>query len=130
MPTMVMNRNWTVATTSGHCIGFKKDEPVHVPQDLKVIQSCLQYGAKFVDEKDESILEPADTVTNMPRTPSERRDRILALMGEMKENQAEHRLHFTGSGRPAVKYMATALGFDITAGEIEDLWNQVLHPAE
>lgn len=127
MPQMVMNRNWTVRTLTGHTIAFEKGKKTHVPPDFKVIEECRRFGAEFVDEKDDIVPSDGPVVTPLPRTPAERRAKILQLFAEMKDNQSEHRNHFTAAGRPAVRYVNTALGFDIGAPEIEDLWNELLN---
>ena len=102
MPLMKMPRNWTVRTTSGHTIRFRKGVEVNVPDDFPVIEECRKYGA-------------------------ERRTRILTLLGEMRDNQAEHRNHFTAASMPSIRYLQTALGFDVRADEIKDLWTSLVY---
>jgi len=131
MPTMVMNRNWTVRSTRGHTLRFRKDEPINVPDDYKVIEECQRYGALYADpEAAPALPDEGAQVTNLPKTPNERRSRIEALMSEMKEFQEEHRNHFTAAGRPNAKYVQATLGFDVSAAEVEELWNGLIFKSE
>lgn len=127
MPIMIMPRDWTVRTRSGHTIQFKKDQPKSVPEDFLIIEECRRYGAECADPAANiALADEGPTVTDLPKTPLERRQRVLALFQEMKAHQEEHRNHFTATGKPSVRYAQTALGFDIASREVDDLWTQVL----
>lgn len=129
MPLMKMPRNWTVRTTSGHVIRFRKNVEVNVPDDFAVIEECRKFAAEYVDASEEQPLpdEEALGFTPVPKTPAERRTRILTLLGEMKDNQAEHRNHFTAASLPSIRYLQSALGFDVRADEIKDLWTSLVY---
>jgi len=124
-----MPRNWTVTTTRGHCIRFEKDVPTFVPDDMKVIEECKKYGASYVNADEQPELpDQHPIVTGLPKSAEEKEARIRALFEEMKAHQSEHRHHFTGQGRPQVKYVNETMGFDVNAAEIERLWNKVVFP--
>ena len=59
-------RDKTVASTSGHTIGFKKGEPTHVPPEA--IKDVISAGGVPEDEefdpdpKPEGVIEPSDPV--------------------------------------------------------------------
>ena len=128
MPMMQMPRNWTVRTASGHTLKFEKATPLYVPDDMLVLDACLAAGAEYVDKEQAAPRPDEGIVTNLPKTTQERTDRINALMREMAANQPEHRQHFTAYGRPSAKYAASALGFDVSAREIEVLWGEITTP--
>ena len=129
MPMMTMPRNWTVRTTSGPVIRFRKNEPVHVPNDGYVIEECRKYGAEYVNAAEQVLPDEDAPVTNLPETPEERKKRIRALCREMIKRPLEHRNHFTARNQPSAKYMSNALGFDVSAKEIDVIWSELNKPA-
>jgi hypothetical protein len=129
MPMMQMPRAWTVRTKSGHTIKFKKDTPVYVPDDYRVIEACQAAGA--MPTSDSAPIERPDENTptsNVPKTSTERLDRINAVLKEMAAHQGEHRQNFTAYGRPNTKYVSQRVGVDVSAKEVESLWNQLVNP--
>jgi hypothetical protein len=119
-----MPRNFTVRTTTGHTVRFKKDEVVLVPDNLKVVEECQKYGAMYASPQDAPDL-PDDTPlpTTLPKSPLERRARIKVVLREIYNNQEQFRSHFTAAGRPHLKFVQGRVGFDISASEVEELWN-------
>jgi hypothetical protein len=132
MPTMQMPRNFTVRTRSGHTLVFEKGVPIHVPDDLVVIEECQRFGAAFVSPTDqEQILKEEEASRgrlDLPKTPAERRERILTLMRDMALNQENHRSHFTAANRPSARYVQSTLKFDVSAQEVEELWQTIAFP--
>ena len=130
MPQMIMPRNFTVRTIYGATIRFDKDQPATVPANPKVIGECQKYGAVFVDSKDAPTLPGEEElgITNQPRTPAERLDRLNAVLVDMKENQVSHRNHFTGGSLPRVQYVNDVLGFDVRGEEVKELWYKLVKP--
>lgn len=125
MPKMVMPRNFTVATLYGFTVVFKKGVAAQVPDHFKVIEECMKYGAEYVEEDErDAFLDPGEIQDRAPKTPQERKARILALMLDMKANDVEHREHFTAANRPAVRYVSGYLGFEVTKEEVSNLWLQ------
>lgn len=128
MPLMVMPRNWTVRSTSGHTIRFHKDVPTDVPDNMFVIDKCSNFGAEFVNEADTPVLvdEARDSdPKELPQTAAERTKRIEDLLCQMRDNQSMHRDHFTSGNRPRVQYVRDALGFDLRSEEVTELWKKV-----
>lgn len=128
MPQMVMPRNWTVRTNRGHIVRFRKGEPVNVPQDQFVIEECMKFGAEFVNKAD-MVLEDEDAPDpTAPKTPAERKQRIVTLFKDMIKNQTQYRDHFTAQGRPNTPWVANYLKIDIAAAEVEAIWTELVKP--
>lgn len=130
---MVMSRNRIVRTLSGHSIQFVKNQPVDVP-DLAV-KECFAFGASLAEGAElPSAAEAAldddlpKVLKDAPKTPAERKSKILAVMKDMMANQDRHRMNFAASGRPRARYVSDVLGFDVPAQEVEDLWKSLVQP--
>lgn len=131
---MVMHRNRVLRTLSGHTIAFEKGVAIAVP-DL-AIKECVQAGALPADglELPETVIDEIDGIDRkvLAVAPSgqEREKLIVSLFKAMQANQDNHRTHFTAAGRPRSNFVSDALGFDVSAHEIEGLWNAMLYPTE
>ena len=128
---MMMHRNRIVRTLSGHTIGFKKGEPISVPD--VAVKECLAVGAILAngEELPESVIDSDEPkVVDIPKTPQERRKRIEKLFKEMVADPEPHRTHFTASGRPRSNWVSSTLGFDVPAQEIEEVWMALINPVD
>lgn len=128
---MLMPRDRVIRTVSGHTIGFKKNQPVMVP-DIAV-RDCLKYGAMLAkgEELPEKLVEDDEPkLVDIPKTPGERRKRIEKLFKEMIADSENHRSHFTAAGRPRSNWVSDTLGFDVPAQEIEEVWSSLVNPVE
>lgn len=130
---LVMNRDRVVRTLSGHIVGFKKDVPTLVPDEA--IADCLKYGAapapgETLPEDDPLGLDETQKIVDVPKTPGERKKRILQLFNEMRAKPQDHREHFTAAGRPRSNWVSATLGFDVPAPEIEEIWTALIKPSE
>ncbi len=129
MPQMKMNRTWRVATTYGHTIMFEKGEIKFIPDDQRVIEACLAVGAEYVDAAEAPDLpDMADGKPAAPLTGAQRKEKVFTLFREMVGNQAAHRENFTAFGRPSAKFVASTLGIDISAKEVEEFWTEFQAP--
>lgn len=131
---LIMHRNRVIRTLSGHSIQFVKGEPVSVPDTA--IKECVALGAVFakgseVPEAAVALLEDVPPkLQDVPKTPAERKKRILGLFREMIANQEAHRTHFAASGRPRARYVSDILNFDVPTQEIEEHWTALISPNE
>lgn len=123
MPQMKMNRNRTVATTRGHTVRFTRGELTHVPDDAQVIELCKAAGAEYADPAQAPDLpDRPEATTPSALTSAQRKEKVFTLFQEMTASPTVHREHFTAFGRPSAKYVATTLGIDISAKEVEEFW--------
>lgn len=115
---LVMNRNITVRSLSGHAIAFKKDEPVHVPPEM--VEECMGKGAvpaegEKLPKKEENTKPPE------PIGPA-RKKRIFEIFEEMETDNK--RGEFAASGIPNAKPVKLRFGYEIDAAEIKQLWHE------
>lgn len=118
MPYMTMQRNFTVNTLKGHTIGFVKGEPVWVPPT--VIEECMTFGALPV----EGEVIPTQEEDGKPAAPQGqvREETIMkAITAMVKANQ---RNDFGASGRPKVRAIEKAVGFDTDERERDMIWEK------
>jgi hypothetical protein len=135
MPLMTMHRNWTVSSTRGHTIQFKKNEPVYVPGDINVIELCRQYGAEYADAADADVHEGEDQAAlekrkefSAPKSAAERNERVMRILRAMHASPDQFRERFTATGRPNARFVQSEVGFDVSPQEVEQLWNRLVHP--
>jgi len=118
-------RNLTVSSVSGHSIAFKKNEPTYVPKSMH--HEVLAIGAQPADAKVEDI-EFDDQAKGpekvAPVDPAERNELIKMALADIKTRNV--RDEFTATGKPKAKVVATALGFEVAAREIDELWLALL----
>lgn len=111
----IMPRDRTVATTKGHCIGFKKGVPTFVPYGC--YDEVQAAGAVPEDEL------PDDTAKAVQDPQGAERDSLIAMALEeviLKNNPKD----FTAAGMPHVKVLETKLGFNIDAYERDAAWTK------
>ena len=129
MPMMKMNRNYRVATKTGHIIRFKKGEETPVPNNGVVIEECQKFVAEFCDSTEAQDREDlVERIAKSVPTPKEKEEAIKGLMQKMLDNQEAYREHFTAANRPSQKYISSKLDINITAQEVTDAWNELTKP--
>lgn len=112
-----LNRNHVLATTSGHSIEFKKDEPTHVPPHLyREVQAIGALPEEDLPEDD----GPKD---DSPASPEERAKAIQDAMVEIVERGV--REDFTATGAPHTKALGRILGWAVTSQERDIQWAEV-----
>lgn len=117
---MKLNRNYTLRSTLGHMLTFKKDVPMPIPQIM--VYACAQIGAERVDGK-EVFVEPEAPKSN-PVDPGQRLNEVLAAFdGIVEKNDSRD---FTASGIPKVSVMSKAVGYAIDRTEVMKAWEQRL----
>lgn len=117
MPTLTLNRDYTLTTDKGHVIKFEKDKPTHVPQI--VYADAIAIGALPSDGSDANVIEEAQ-VSKAPVDPAERQPLILmAIEDIVARNERED---FTAAGSPTVEAVSKVVEFKVRATEIAQAW--------
>lgn len=131
MPTMMMHRNWTVRTTSGHTIKFVKLKNTHVPDDPMVIELCRMQGGEFVDSAEDTFVDADEMEPKAPSAPQgkKRHDALWGLFKTMKTNQKDHRLNFNAASVPTSEFCSKELGFLVPQQELNAAWRIFSRPA-
>lgn len=115
---MVLNRNYTMATTLGHTIQFKRNTPTHVPPQLR--SQAIAIGAVPADGSDPDVLQDEVQANAAPIDPTERVTAVrTAIETLVRRNE---RLDFTAAGIPTVAAVSQVAGWKVSAREISNEW--------
>lgn len=115
---MVLNRNYTMASTLGHTIQFKRNVPTHVPAILR--SQAIAIGAVPADGSDPNVLQDEPQVSAAPADPMERIDAVRkAIELIVRRNE---RGDFTAAGIPTTVAVSQAAGWKVQAREIAHEW--------
>ena len=121
---LVLNRNFTLATTKGHVIYFAKGVPTAVPK--AAYNEAIGIGAQPPDGTAPDIKDEEEK-SDVPQDPADRNPLIYAaILKLVKRNEREA---FTAAGSPTVDAVSHELGFKVTAREIAGQW-QAYHDAQ
>lgn len=119
-PTMlVLNRNYTMATTKGHVIAFEKNKPTAVPKSA--YNDAIAIGAMPADGADPDVL-PNEKNDVVPQDPADRNPLIYAALVKLIERN--DREDFTAAGSPTVDAVSREVGFKVAAKEIAGQWQE------
>lgn len=115
---LVTNRDYTLVTSKGHTIEFKKGVATHVPRI--VYEDALAIGAIPPDDNE------AVDVTPKPAEPTgEHEDRPAKIAAAVEEVVTTgDREAFTASGKPTVGAVSDAAGFKVSAAEVGEEWQR------
>lgn len=120
-----MGRDYTLRTTRGHTIRFKKRVPRLVPG--AVVEQAMRFGAFPPDNASQEALaseqEAQAKQEQVDKAPEgqDRKDMIRMQIESMVERNA--RGDFNASGRPSLEVMKKELGFDLTAQERDEVYD-------
>ena len=116
MPWFTLNRNYTLSTTKGHSVNFKKGERTWVPQSI--VAEALSVGA--IPEVPIDVL-PEDKDTPVV-VDAKRKEVVFAAFEKLllRSNRGD----FTASGHPHPRKLEEIVGFDMPQRERETLWEQ------
>jgi hypothetical protein len=107
-----------VVTLVGYTFEFKKNTPVDVP--AAAVKDCLAAGAHLVQGE---VLDAEETKIAVQLEGPER---ITALAKQIRSMVARNkRGDFTGAGKPDAVVMSKDLGFQVFAGERDEVWADV-----
>lgn len=116
---LVLNRDYTLTTLTGHSIFFKKNVPTHVPKPAW--RDALAIGALPPDGVPEEP-EPEKTFTPPPSDPGERAELILKAFDVIvAKNERED---FTAAGLPTNSAVSALTGFKVQSKEVAAVWQQ------
>ncbi len=118
MAKMKMERDFTVRTTVGPCLGFKKGKETAVPPNL--VAECTKYGA---------VLCEGEEAPKMPKTDAKpeasKEEREVAILNAIESMfMKNERESFTGSGLPEKKALEAEVGFKVDVKERDALWRK------
>ena len=103
---MTLNRNFTVRSTLGHMLTFKKGEPLPVP--LIMVRTCAEVGAARVDGADALTHEEDAVPMIQTADPGARMQDVRAALERIIERN--DRDDFTAGGVPIVKNVSAEVG--------------------
>lgn len=118
MTEVVSNRNFTLATTKGHVIFFKKGKPQLCPNII--LEDAIAVGIIPTDEAD---LPGGEVDRLLPVEPvgTERVRQIRDIIESLMRRNA--RGDFTASGLPNISVVSNALGYKIDVTELGRVWH-------
>jgi hypothetical protein len=115
--TMKMERNYTVASTLGHMITFKKGVPMEVPEVM--VRTCAEAGAVSVNGVD-PFQEPEREGPYQPIDPGQRLNDVRKAIEKIVT--ANERDDFTAAGTPSVGAVSREAGYRIDRAEVQRVW--------
>lgn len=112
----VLNRNYSLATGTGHIVDFVKGQPVYVPEEMH--KAALVIGAEAVGVK-MNVLDEEPVAKQVPQGLARESAISDAIIILVEENNPKD---FTANGRPNIKRIEALIGFDITTEERDTFW--------
>lgn len=114
MVEMMMGRDYTLRTTKGHTIRFKKMTPKMIPKSVE--SEAMRFGAFPTDADEKAAEQSKDEADSQPKAPDEPREtRIRNAIAQMIEDNV--REEWTANGRPKNEVLAKR-------AQVEDLHSQ------
>lgn len=114
---LVLNRDYTLTTLTGHSIFFKKNVPTHVPKPAW--SAALAIGAILPDGTPPEV-EGEKVFVPPPSDPEERATQILKAFDVIvAKNERED---FTAAGIPTNAAVAALTGFKVQSKEVSAVW--------
>lgn len=113
---VVCNRNYVYASTTGHVIDFKKNEPREVPTWM--VPELVEKGILPVDGIPEETELPLATAPKPG--PARDGDIKTAMLAILARNQPEE---FTAAGVPTKEALSKETGFAVEPAERSRVWN-------
>lgn len=117
MPHYTLNRTFTLRTTSGHAIGFVKNEPVYVPKMIE--REVRAIGGERVDGDNVDMID--EVIEKTPELDGDERIEQIKIAFQLLIERNDS-ADFTGAGVPSVKAVEKIVGFDVTRGEVAETW--------
>jgi hypothetical protein len=114
---MRLNRNYTLRSTLGHMLTFKKDVPMPIPPIM--IRACAEIGAERVDGKDAFEVKEVVKVVQ-PVDPGSRLDDVRAGLDKIAERNDSR--EFTAAGMPKVAVVSEVVGYKVDRTEVTKAW--------
>ena len=112
-----LNRNFTLRSTLGHMLTFKKNVPMPIPTVM--IRACAEIGAERVDGKD-AFEEKESDKEPQPIDPGDRlADVGSAIIDIVEKNDSRD---FTAANMPKVGVVSAAVGYKVDRTEVSKAW--------
>lgn len=121
MPQMKSLRTFTLATTLGHTIHFKSEQPTYVPPPA--VPFAMEAGCVMVDAADAPFFD--DLGRAKVEFVGDLRASIIYLAIDKVAAKNDPK-DFDGSNYPKAKVIADMLGFDVLPSEVAPLYQQYL----
>lgn len=118
MPWFTLHRNYTLSSTKGHIVNFKKDARTWVPAAL--VQEALSIGAK--PEEDIEKLLPQEKQEAQIVPDAKRKEAMFAAFEKIVLRNA--RGDFLASGQPHPRKLLELTGFETSEKERQVMWEQ------
>ena len=121
MPWFTLHRNYSMSTTAGHVIDFKKGEKTLVPPAC--VPNAIALGAQPVDktlDSPEIDQIPKEAAPVVSLTPDEKQKLVFEIFDKMLLRN--FRGDFTASEHPHAKKLEELLGFPMPPGERDEMW--------
>jgi hypothetical protein len=117
--TMVLNRDFSLSSTLGHVLTFKKDEPMTIPPIM--VRACAEIGATRVDGIDafQVVEEEKDA---QPVDPGIRLEQVRAAIDVICERNGRN--DFTAANTPKVSAVSEEVGYKVDRNEVSKAWAQ------
>lgn len=129
MPLMTLNRNYVLATTIGHSVRFRKDQPTQVP--ASVVHEAAAIGA-IPEDKEVALVKGTDEVQaaakehqELAHNPVNRRAAIMTAIKILVETN--ERGSFDAATKPHPKAISDKAGFKVDAKERDVVWKEYLN---
>jgi len=119
MTEVVSNRNFTLATTKGHIVFFKKGQPTMCPN--LILEDAIAVGILPTDDAD--LPGGDDSILPVEATGSARIQQIRDIIEALIRRNG--RGDFTASGIPSKKVVEHALGYRIDETELGRVWHMM-----
>lgn len=117
---MTCARHYTLRTKAGHCLRFKPNEPVAVPDS--VVSEALALNIIPVDGSDVRTADDAAPLQKVVIAGLLRDALALHCIDDLvKMNDVEQ---FDGGGRPKVAVINQATGLSLSAADRNDYWDK------
>lgn len=113
----ILNRTFTLTTTTGHSIAFIKGMATHVPPEA-------QGAAVAIGAIPETDLAKEEAPSREPVIPSVRKAMLMAAIDEIVKGNG--REDFSGTGAPHLHAIARIAGFGIDNRERDALWDEYM----
>lgn len=117
----VLNRDRVVASTTGHCVEFKRDQPTFVPQPMWAEVRAL--GAEATEDL------PEDTGVAVSKAPTDPAERERAIVDAIEALTLKNdRDDFNAGGKPNLKPLSDFLGWSVSAKERDAVLGKMANP--
>lgn len=121
MPWFTLHRNFSMATTAGHVIGFKKGEATWVPPAC--VPNAVAIGAQPVESLEAGVdVIPPEAQAPPAPTPEEKQAKYFDAFEKLIVRA--RRDDFLASGLPHLRKLEELTGFSTTSAERDAMWTK------